>query len=61
MKRGNFAEVTDKDVAHFESIFGKGSGRIITEESDKYNIDFMGSVRGIFKAIDRVSVFLTSS
>lgn len=49
VKRGSFSEVTDKDVAHFESIFGNESARIVTDESEKYNIDFMRSVRGILR------------
>lgn len=47
VKRGNFSQITDSDVKHFESILG-GPSRVINSSSDAeiYNIDFMGSVRG---------------
>lgn len=46
MKRGNFSQVTDTDVAHFQSILE--NSRVLLDESDtqSYNIDFMKSVRG---------------
>lgn len=47
VKRGDFSQITDSDVKHFESILG-GSSRVINRLADAevYNIDFMGSVRG---------------
>lgn len=45
MKRGNFAEITDKDVSQFESILDKN--RVLTgDDTQGYNIDWMRSVRG---------------
>lgn len=47
MKRGDYATITDKDVAFFERVLG-GSGRVLTDASETqgYNVDFTGSVRG---------------
>lgn len=46
MQRGQYAELSDSDVAHFEKILG--SNHVITDqtETQSYNIDFLGSVRG---------------
>lgn len=45
MKRGNYATINDQDVTKFESILEKH--RVITgDETQIYNIDWIGSVRG---------------
>lgn len=51
VQRGQYAEVTDSDVAYFESILG--SNHVITDhiETQSYNIDFLGSVRGNSRVI----------
>lgn len=64
VKRGSFAELTDKDLAFFESILS--SSRCITDENDieANNIDFLGAVRGYSrlllkpKTTDEVSAIL---
>ncbi|XP_065090993.1 D-2-hydroxyglutarate dehydrogenase, mitochondrial-like [Ochlerotatus camptorhynchus] len=52
VKRGQFDEVSDSDVAKFESILG-GSSRVLTQAEDiqGYNIDYMGSVRGYSRVV----------
>jgi hypothetical protein len=43
--RGDYASISDKDVAKFESILDKH--RVITgDEAQGYNVDWIGSVRG---------------
>lgn len=44
--RGNYATISDADVAHFESLLGEN--RIITDPADiqPHNIDFLSAVRG---------------
>lgn len=45
VKRGSFSELTEKDIAHFESILDKN--RVLTgDDANGYNIDWMRSVRG---------------
>lgn len=43
--RGKFAELTEKDVAHFESILDKNRV-LLGDDAQGYNIDWMRSVRG---------------
>lgn len=46
VKRGDFSQVTDADVGHFQSMLE--NSRVLLDETDtqSYNIDFMKSVRG---------------
>lgn len=46
VKRGKYSEITDSDIAKFESILG--SNRVITDASETsgYNVDFLKAVRG---------------
>ncbi|XP_058454629.1 D-2-hydroxyglutarate dehydrogenase, mitochondrial isoform X1 [Malaya genurostris] len=52
VKRGQFGEVTDSDLARFESVLG-GKNRVLTslEEIQGYNIDYLGSVRGYSRVV----------
>ncbi|XP_058822704.1 D-2-hydroxyglutarate dehydrogenase, mitochondrial isoform X1 [Topomyia yanbarensis] len=52
IKRGKFSEVSDGDIARFESILG-GKNRVLTatEEIQGYNIDYLGSVRGFSRVV----------
>lgn len=52
VKRGQYSEVTDSDVTKFESILG-GSSRVLTQAEDTqgYNIDYLGSVRGYSRVV----------
>jgi D-2-hydroxyglutarate dehydrogenase len=47
VKRGNFTNLEDKDIAKFESILGD-TNRVLTDKSETegYNVDFLNSVRG---------------
>lgn len=53
VKRGNFAELSEKDVSQFESMLDKN--RVLTSDDDTqgYNIDWMRSVRGSSRLILR--------
>jgi D-2-hydroxyglutarate dehydrogenase len=45
IKRGHYAELTEKDIATFESILDKN--RVLTgDDASGYNVDWMRSVRG---------------
>lgn len=44
MQRGNYAQLNDKDVAHFEQLLGKN--HVLTEDLDGYNICFLKRIRG---------------
>lgn len=44
--RGNYAQLNDKDVAHFEQLLGKN--HVLTEDLDGYNICFLKRIRGEF-------------
>lgn len=45
VERGKYAEITNKDVSHFESILDKN--RVLTgDDTLGYNIDWLRSVRG---------------
>nr|CAB3236021.1 D-2-hydroxyglutarate dehydrogenase, mitochondrial-like [Phallusia mammillata] len=51
VKRGDFAQITDNDLTHFQSIIGKD--HVITDHNDleMYNMDWMRSVRGQSKLL----------
>ena len=44
LKRGPFSQLTDSDVTHFSQLLG--AERVLTEDLDGYNTDWMRSVRG---------------
>lgn len=44
VQRGNYATLTDKDVAHFEQLLGKNF--VLTEDLEGYNICFLKRIRG---------------
>lgn len=47
MKRGNYAELTNKDVTFFENLIGSHNLlQAANEDLQGYNVDFMRSVRG---------------
>lgn len=48
MKRGNFKEVAEEDVAFFRELLGEE--RVVTDFSDleKYNVDWFRQYRGRF-------------
>lgn len=47
VKRGNYAELNDKDVTFFESLIGNGNVLKAGEDDlQGYNVDFLRSVRG---------------
>lgn len=50
IKRGSFGNLTDGDIAKFESILEKH--RVLTgDETQGYNIDWIGSVRGFSNVV----------
>ncbi|KAJ4443708.1 hypothetical protein ANN_05383 [Periplaneta americana] len=51
VKRGNYAQLSDKHVQHFQSILPKE--RVITDLSDveSYNVDWLGMVRGASQVV----------
>lgn len=52
IKRGKFADLTDKDVAQFESILDKN--RVLCgDDTQGYNVDWMRSVRGFSNVVLR--------
>lgn len=44
VQRGNYAELNDKDVSHFEQLLGKN--HVLTEDLEGYNICFLKRIRG---------------
>ena len=44
LRRGQFSQLTDRDVTHFSQLLG--ADRVLTEDLDGYNTDWMRSVRG---------------
>lgn len=55
-KRGDFANLSNKDLKHFEGIVGKTN--VLVEELDPYNIDFMKWYKG--KKTSNCLMFLTN-
>nr|AKD42955.1 CG3835-RB [Drosophila melanogaster]AKD42956.1 CG3835-RC [Drosophila melanogaster]AKD42957.1 CG3835-RA [Drosophila melanogaster]AKD42985.1 CG3835-RB [Drosophila melanogaster]AKD42986.1 CG3835-RC [Drosophila melanogaster] len=49
VQRGNYATLTDKDVAHFEQLLGKNF--VLTEDLEGYNICFLKRIRGNSKLV----------
>jgi D-2-hydroxyglutarate dehydrogenase len=50
MKRGKYADLTEKDIAQFESILDKN--RVLTgDDTQGFNIDWMRSFRGYSNAV----------
>ena len=47
IKRKDFAKVTDEDVGYFRSVLG-GDVRVLTEDLEGYNADWLGIVRGMY-------------
>lgn len=44
VQRGNYAQLNDKDVSHFEQLLGKNY--VLTEDLEGYNICFLKRIRG---------------
>ena len=44
LKRGQYARLTEADVAEFRRVLG--AERVLTDDLDGYNTDWMRSVRG---------------
>ncbi|KAF0313467.1 D-2-hydroxyglutarate dehydrogenase, mitochondrial [Amphibalanus amphitrite] len=51
LKRGPFGRLTDSDVTHFRRLLG--AERVITEDLDGYNTDWLRSVRGASQLVLR--------
>ncbi|XP_001992092.2 D-2-hydroxyglutarate dehydrogenase, mitochondrial [Drosophila grimshawi] len=49
VQRGNYAQLNDKDVVHFEQLLGKN--HVLTEDLDAYNICFQKRIRGNSKLV----------
>ncbi|KAH8288268.1 hypothetical protein KR044_010637 [Drosophila immigrans] len=49
VQRGNYAELSDKDVSHFEQLLGKN--HVLTEDLDGYNVCFLKRIRGNSKLV----------